>query len=147
MLTTVFYNLVPVNFSCLTFWQPILTITSTPYWSHTQPSMLLTILHQSKPFFTLAHNISSMQSIHSSRFSSDVPSSVEPSPTLSGPDRCFPLWAPTRTCPHLIREQDLFPQMIPAVTLEQGICHVHRRTASVFVMCTSQICNKFNYSG
>lgn len=52
-------------------------------------------------FFTFTHNISSLQSIRLSRSSSNVPSSVEPSPTFSGPvDRSL-LCAPTVCCPHL----------------------------------------------
>lgn len=82
-------------------------------------------------FFTLANNISSMQSIHSSRSISDVPSSVEPSPTLSGPHSYFLLRAPTGPCLHFIREHHLFPGVIPPVNLEQGICHVHWRIDSI----------------
>lgn len=120
------------NLSHITSWQPILTITSTSYWSHThRPQCLLTIPHNFMSFFTLANSISSRQSIQSSRSNSDVPSSVEPSPTLSGPHSYFLLWAPTGPCPHFIREQHLFLRVIPPVNLEQGICHVQWRIASV----------------
>lgn len=98
-------------------------------------------------FFTFTHNISSLQSIRLSRSSSNVPSSVEPSPTFSGPvDRsCSVL--PQCVVHTSMREQDLFPCVIPAVTWEWGIRHVPQRTANACsMMCTLQIHNQFKYS-
>lgn len=129
-LTLVFHNLVPIFTtsppgSPSSLSPPLLT-------GHThRPQCLLTIPHLFMSFFTLANNISSMQSIHSSRSISDVPSSVEPSPTLSGPHSYFLLRAPTGPCLHFIREHHLFPGVIPPVNLEQGICHVHWRIDSI----------------
>lgn len=129
-LTLVFHNLVPIFPKSPP--DSSSSLSPPPLIGHThRPQCLLTIPHHFMSFFTLANNISFMQSIHSSRSSSDVPSSVELSPTLSGPHSYFLFWAPTGPCPHLIREHHLFPGVIPPVNLEQGICHVHWRTASV----------------
>lgn len=46
-----------------------------------------------------------------------------------------------------IKEPGWFPQALPPANLDQGIRQVHLRTASVCsLICTLQMCNKFNFS-